>query len=58
MLAEVSDEYVLKTIDPANSPDEKAKPKRALIVVLATMLGGMLSVIVVLVRYFSNKKDD
>ena len=56
MLAEVSKEYVLKTIDPANAPDEKAKPKRALIVVLGTMLGGMLSVLVVLVRYF-NKKD-
>jgi uncharacterized protein involved in exopolysaccharide biosynthesis len=54
MLAEVSPEYVLKTIDPANSPDEKAKPKRALIVVLGTMLGGILSVLVVLVRYFTN----
>ena len=54
MLAEVSSEYVLKTIDPANSPDEKAKPKRALIVVLGTMLGGILSVLIVLVRYFTN----
>ena len=58
MLAEVSKEYVLKTIDPANAPDEKAKPKRALIVVLGTMLGGMLSVLIVLIRYFSNKKSD
>jgi len=55
MLAEVSKEYVLKTIDPANAPEEKAKPKRALIVVLGTMLGGMLSVLIVLIRYFSNK---
>ena len=55
MLAEVSLEYVLKTIDPANAPEEKAKPKRALIVVLGTMLGGILSVLIVLVRYFSNK---
>ncbi len=54
MLAEVSQEYVLKTIDPANAPEEKAKPKRALIVVLGTMLGGILSVLIVLVRYFSN----
>ena len=54
MLAEVSHEYVLKTIDPANAPDEKAKPKRALIVVLGTMLGGILSVLIVLVRYFTN----
>ena len=57
MLAEVSKEYVLKTIDPANAPEEKAKPKRALIVVLGTMLGGMLSVLIVLIRYFSNKND-
>jgi uncharacterized protein involved in exopolysaccharide biosynthesis len=54
MLAEVSLEYVLKTIDPANAPEEKAKPKRALIVVLGTMLGGMLSVLIVIVRYFYN----
>jgi len=54
MLAEVSQEYVLKTIDPANAPDEKAKPKRALIVVLGTMLGGILSVLIVLVRYFTS----
>ena len=57
MLAEVSKEYVLKTIDPANAPEEKAKPKRALIVVLGTMLGGILSVLIVLIRYFSNKSD-
>lgn len=55
MLAEVSKEYVLKTIDPANAPEQKAKPKRALIVVLSTTLGGILSVLIVLIRYFSKK---
>jgi len=55
MLIEVKPEYVLKTIDPAQVPDEKAKPKRALIVVLGTMLGGMLSILIVLIRYFKNK---
>jgi len=54
MLAEVSQEYVLKTIDPANAPEEKAKPNRALIVILSTMLGGILSVLIVLIRYFTN----
>ncbi|MFT5815061.1 MAG: hypothetical protein ACI9VT_002832 [Psychroserpens sp.] len=34
---------------------EKAKPKRALIVALGTILGGILSVLIVLVRYFSNE---
>jgi uncharacterized protein involved in exopolysaccharide biosynthesis len=56
MLVEVADEYVLKTIDPANTPDRKDKPQRALIVVLATLLGGMLSVILVLIRYFKGKE--
>ena len=55
MLTMVKKEYVLKTIDPAQVPDTKAKPKRALIVVLGTMLGGILSVLIVLIRYFSQK---
>ncbi|MBA6303766.1 LPS O-antigen length regulator [Colwellia sp. MB02u-14] len=54
MLTKVSSEYVLKTIDPAQVPDTKAKPKRALIVVLGTMLGGILSILIVLIRHFTN----
>jgi len=52
MLAQVKKEYVFKTIDPAQVPDKKSGPKRALIAVLGTMLGGILSVLIVLVRYF------
>jgi uncharacterized protein involved in exopolysaccharide biosynthesis len=55
MFAEVRDEYVFKTIDPALIPEEKSKPKRALICVLGTMLGGMLGVMLVLIRYFVSK---
>ncbi len=58
MLTKVKAEYVLKTIDPPQVPDEAAGPKRALIVVLGTMLGGMLSVLIVLIRHFSNKKPN
>ena len=57
MFADVRDEYVFKTIDPALVPEEKAKPKRALICVLGTLLGGMLGVGIVLVRFAFNKKD-
>lgn len=57
MFAEVRDEYIFKTIDPALVPEEKAKPKRALICVLGTMFGGMLGLIFVLVRYFFRKED-
>jgi uncharacterized protein involved in exopolysaccharide biosynthesis len=55
MFAEVRDEYVFKTIDPALVPEEKSKPKRALICVLGTMLGGMLAVMLVLIRHFVRK---
>uniref|UniRef100_UPI004047FC75 GNVR domain-containing protein n=1 Tax=Rheinheimera sp. TaxID=1869214 RepID=UPI004047FC75 len=56
MLANVRDEYVFKTVDPAVVAEKKAKPKRALIVILAVMLGSLLSMMFVLVRYFSDKK--
>lgn len=55
MLTKVKAEYVLKTIDPAQVPEEKSKPKRALIVVLGTILGLIISIIIVLIRYFAKK---
>ncbi len=58
MLAQVRPEYVFKTIDPAVVPEEKSKPKRALICVLGTLLGGMLGVLVVLVRHYALKGDE
>ena len=50
MLAEVRPEYVFKTIDPAVVPEEKSKPKRALICILGTLIGALLSVVFVLAR--------
>lgn len=55
MLANVREEYVFKTVDPAVVAEKKAKPARALICILGVMLGGMLSVLIVLIRYFSKK---
>jgi LPS O-antigen subunit length determinant protein (WzzB/FepE family) len=57
MLAEVQEEFVFKTVDPAVVPELKDGPKRALICVLGTLLGGMLGVAVVLVR-FAFRKDE
>ncbi|WP_345889123.1 Wzz/FepE/Etk N-terminal domain-containing protein [Shewanella algae] len=57
MFAEVRDEYVFKTIDPALVPEEKAKPKRALICVIGTILGGMLAVMMVLLSHFVRKES-
>jgi len=57
MLAQVKKEYVFKTIDPAQVPDKKSGPKRSLIVILGTILGGILSILIVLVNYFRRLKN-
>ena len=58
MLAEVRPEYVFKTIDPAIVPEVKSKPSRALICVLGTLLGGMLGVVIVLIRHYARSEAD
>ena len=58
MVAAVETEYIFKTLDPALVPEEKAGPKRALICVLATLLGGMFAVFIVLIRHFMKNEDD
>jgi LPS O-antigen subunit length determinant protein (WzzB/FepE family) len=52
MLAEASPEYAFVTVSQVMLPEEKSKPKRALICILGTLLGGMLSVLYVLVRHY------
>jgi uncharacterized protein involved in exopolysaccharide biosynthesis len=53
MLAQIHQDYVLIEIDPPFIPEKKSKPSRALICILGTMLGGMLSVLIVLVRHYT-----
>lgn len=55
MLANVREEYVFKTVDPAVVAERKDKPSRALICILSVMFGGMLSIFIVLVRNFTKK---
>jgi uncharacterized protein involved in exopolysaccharide biosynthesis len=49
MLAQVTDEYLLRTLDPAVAPEMKTKPRRSLLVVVSTLLGSLLGVAVVFV---------
>ena len=53
MLANVSKDYVFNVIDPAVVPELKSDPKRALICILGTLLGGMLGILLVLVRHYA-----
>jgi uncharacterized protein involved in exopolysaccharide biosynthesis len=52
MLANAQKEYVFKTVDPSVVPEEKVEPKRALIAVISTLLGGILSVFLIFVMAF------
>ena len=58
MLAAVNPEYVLTTIDPPVIPEVKSKPNRALICISGTILGAMLSLLIILVRKYGFSKDD
>ena len=50
-LAKGEPEYAFRVIDPPRVPMDKERPKRALIVVLAALAGGLVSLCVVLVMY-------
>ena len=58
MLANVSNDYVFNVIDPPVAPELKSKPSRALICVLGTLLGGMLGVVVVLIRHYGRQQAE
>lgn len=51
MLTKVREDYVLKVVDVAVVPELKDSPKRALICILGVFIGGILSVLVVLISY-------
>lgn len=55
MLANVRDEYVFKTIDPAVVAELKAKPKRGMIVILTALFGALISMVFAVIRNFSSK---
>ena len=56
MLAEASPDYAFVVVSPSMVPEEKSQPKRALICILGTLLGGMLSVLWVLVMHYGRKQ--
>ncbi len=55
MFAEVRDEYVFKTIDPAVVPEIKSKPNKPLICIFGVILGGVFGLFIVCTRFFVSK---
>jgi uncharacterized protein involved in exopolysaccharide biosynthesis len=56
MLARGNEEFSFRVIDPATPPKKRESPKRALVVLVATILGGLLAVIGVYVRHSMRKR--
>ncbi|WP_229618458.1 Wzz/FepE/Etk N-terminal domain-containing protein [Vibrio parahaemolyticus] len=57
MLAEVQEEFVFKTVDPATVPEIKSEPNRAFICVLITLIGAIFSSAIVLLNFALREKD-
>ena len=57
MVAEASPDYAFVAVSPSMVPEQKSQPKRAVICILGTLLGGMLSVLLVLVMHYARKSD-
>jgi len=57
MLAEASPDYVFVAVGPSMVPELKSQPNRALICILGTLLGGMLSVLLVLIMHYAKRSD-
>jgi uncharacterized protein involved in exopolysaccharide biosynthesis len=57
MLARGNEEFAFKVVDPAVPPKERERPKRTLIVILGTLLGGALSVAGVLLAGVGRRAD-
>ena len=50
MLARGNEEFAFRVIDSSGPPKERVRPKRTLLVILGTLVGGLLGVIFVLTR--------
>jgi LPS O-antigen subunit length determinant protein (WzzB/FepE family) len=58
MLANVRQDYLFRTIDPAIISETKFSPNRSLICIMATLFAGFLSVFLVLLMHFLRPKKD
>jgi LPS O-antigen subunit length determinant protein (WzzB/FepE family) len=58
MVAEASPDYAFVAVSQSMVPEQKSQPKRAQICILGTLLGGMLSVLLVLLTQYARGSDE
>ncbi|MGR5134743.1 Wzz/FepE/Etk N-terminal domain-containing protein [Vibrio alfacsensis] len=54
MLAEVQEEFIFKVVDPAVVPELKDGPKRAILCILGTFMGGVFGLVIVFFIFMTN----
>ena len=58
MMAQINQDYILTEIEPPFIPEQKSKPSRSFICVAGTILGGILGVLIVLIRHYSFAEEE
>ena len=58
MMVSIKDDYMLTIIDPPIVPELKSSPNRAMICILITILGGLLSIVLALIKSFLQRKSN
>ena len=58
MLADIREDYSFEILDPAFVSENQFSPSRMIIVIVATVTGGMLSIFFVLFRHYSFKEEE
>lgn len=57
MLANVRNDYLVKEIEPAYVPESRFSPSRSVICILGTLIGGLFSFLIVLIRFYLLKDN-
>tara|TARA_B100000767_G_scaffold32688_1_gene27904 strand:+ start:2830 stop:3747 length:918 start_codon:yes stop_codon:yes gene_type:complete len=55
-LVEANEFYVFDYIDPPAVMEKKSEPSRAILCILSALLGGMLSIVLVLIKHYTSRK--
>lgn len=57
MLARGNEQFAFRVLDPAEVPKQRSRPNRTLIVALAVVLGGMVSVLAIFLRHALRRRQ-
>lgn len=57
MLAEASPDYAFTAVSPSMVPEEKSQPKRVIICILGTLLGGIISILLVMIMHYFREEN-